>query len=1167
MNGFSIPWGCLDGGKEQEPQPQNQPKNHKTFAQTLKNVCDIPTSQLPQPCVKGDDLAISIPEEEYLVGIDTCKHNLQGRVVWPRGSTPLTVVELKNKLSPMWKDLARWGITSLGKGFYQFSFSTLEDVKRVRSVASWNLQPGFLKLFAWSPDFNPNLQKNTTAQVWVRLYGLAQEYWHPKILFAIASSIGTPICTDAIAAKPMFDRTFGHYARVLVDLDLSQTLRYKVLVERIGFAFYVETDYENLPPFCTHCNLVGHYLNNCKWVQGFDEGNQSKEPRHKNEAKAKYNEAKAKYVQKKDGKTEQNKTNEVVVVEDSIDKTPQCQSNINAPKEPVASVDRQVPLHFDVEASNNRFSALDTQDEVIQDIENEAGLEELVEVDDVESSTQEFVGDTQFNKAAEIGEAHSSSQNNAQDKVQIDMQFLKESWANMVENDDDEFRLLEDLEKQPSPSGFTVVNSKSRKKGKSKASKNTMAASSYGTRSKDNMNIEVVMCLLVCRYLIFKIALIPMIFCTCQLEEAEDSLAEIQTQIQLNGYSDILSDSEKRAQSKLDDALKKQHWFWHEKSKEGAPGPDGCIMPNFNANTLILIPKTSSADAIEHYRPIAMANFKFKLISKVLADRLAQIMPNLISKEQRGLIHGRNIKDCLCLASEAANLLHSKTFGGNLALKIDVTKAFDTLEWPFLLKVLRNITKLVTDGKLLLSKGSRNVSIPSHCLYADDIMVYCNGRHSNLVALKNLFNRYALASGQVVSPSKSTIFSGGISHARLLQIAQFIGFNIGSLPFNYLGVPIFKGRPRVAFLQPVADKIKAKLAAWKASLLSIAGRVQLVKSVIQSMLVYTISIYAWPISLLRELERWIKNFIWSGDINQRKLFTVAWKKVCKPYSQGGLGLRSLIILNEASNLKLCWDLFNSREQWAIILRSKTFRSRRCINHHIHSSLWSSVKAEYNVVLENSHFIIGDGSTIYFWSDIWCGDHSLAQSLQFPDGHMLEAKVSDFIQNHQWHLTPEIEGSFPNLRQIVEKVTIPLEHKPDALAWRDSDFGDLSLKQTYLFKDHLQPQLHWAKSIWSNDIPPSKSLVAWRLMHDGAFNSVTASCGGVFRNHHADFVVAFAEKVDFQSSFIAELCGVMTAIELANAHNWLNLWIETDSSLAVMAFKSNSMVPWTIGLRI
>jgi hypothetical protein len=114
------------------------------------------------------------------------------------------------------------------------------------------------------------------------------------------------------------------------------------------------------------------------------------------------------------------------------------------------------------------------------------------------------------------------------------------------------------------------------------------------------------------------------------------------------------------------------------------------ILPGFNSNIIALLPKTPDASSIVQYRPIAMANFKFKIISKVIADRLASIMPTLISEEQKGFIHGRNIKECLCIASEAANLLHNKTIGGNLALKIDITKAFDTFEWSFLLKVLKS---------------------------------------------------------------------------------------------------------------------------------------------------------------------------------------------------------------------------------------------------------------------------------------------------------------------------------------------------------------------------------------------------------------------------------------------------------------------------------------------
>jgi hypothetical protein len=601
-------------------------------------------------------------------------------------------------------------------------------------------------------------------------------------------------------------------------------------------------------------------------------------------------------------------------------------------------------------------------------------------------------------------------------------------------------------------------------------------------------------------------------------------------------------------------------------NKDGAPGPDGFgafffqtyweivhkdvedavlqffntgwLLPNFNANNVILIPKSSNADSIDQFRPIAMANFKFKVISKIIADRLAQVLPSFISKEQRGFIKGRNIRDCICLASEAANLLHNKAFGGNLALKIDITKAFDTLDWSFLIKVLRsfgfcekfcnwievvlksatlsisingkmhgyfhctrgvrqgdplspllfciaeevlsrNISKLVSDGQLLPLHGPKNAYAPSHCLYADDVLVFCNGRLSNLIALKNLFTRYAMASGQVVNASKSTIYAGSIPQARVLQIALFLGFSIGTLPFIYLGVPIFKGKPKAIFLQHIADKIKTKLAAWKASLLSIAGRVQLVISVVQSMLVYSISIYSWPVSLLKDLERWIKNFIWSGDLDKRKLVTVAWKKVCRPLSEGGLGIRSLITLNEASNLKLCWDLLNSQEQWAILLKSRVIRGQSCITYHIFSSIWSGIKNEFNVVLENSSFILGNGMDILFWTDTWCGDVSLADLLHIP-AHLhsnLVARVSDFIKNYQWSIPDALDQLFPLIKQVVYMVTIPLEDKSDCIAWNLLDSGCLTLKEAYIFKSSHCPQLHWTKVTWSKDIPPSKSLVA------------------------------------------------------------------------------------------
>lgn len=105
----------------------------------------------------------------------------------------------------------------LGKGFYEFSFSSIEDLRKVWSVGSWNLEPGILRLSSWSPDFNPSLVKQTNTQCWIRIIGLPQEYWRSKIIYAIARGIGVPSSLDDATSN----RTFGHYARILVDIDLN----------------------------------------------------------------------------------------------------------------------------------------------------------------------------------------------------------------------------------------------------------------------------------------------------------------------------------------------------------------------------------------------------------------------------------------------------------------------------------------------------------------------------------------------------------------------------------------------------------------------------------------------------------------------------------------------------------------------------------------------------------------------------------------------------------------------------------------------------------------------------------------------------------------------------------------------------------------------------------
>lgn len=395
----------------------------------------------------------------------------------------------------------------------------------------------------------------------------------------------------------------------------------------------------------------------------------------------------------------------------------------------------------------------------------------------------------------------------------------------------------------------------------------------------------------------------------------------------------------------------------------------------------------------------------------------------------------------------------------------------------------RGITNLVNEGKVELIKSSRHQHIPSHTLYAEDVMVFCKGKLSVIQALKNLFTDYANCSGQHINPSKSLMFSNSISNSRMNFLVNMLGFSIGTLPFNYLGVPIFKGKPKAACLQPIADKVKLKLAAWKASLLSIAGRVQLIKSVIHIMLIHTITVYSWPISLLKDLERMIWNFIWSGDVDKRKLVTVAWHKTCRPFNERGLGLRSLRTLNEAANLKVFWDLFQSNEDWAIALRSRACPNRKPIKYHIQSSIWSSIKSEFTNILENSNWIIGDGQLINFWNDNWLGQPLVSTLNLNPNiAQQLEAKVCDFIVNHEWNIPNHFSTLFPIIKQIPNQIVIPKIHMEDSLYWKHTRSSILSLKDAFNFKSTIFPQTPWAKIIWCPDIPPSKSFIVWRILH-------------------------------------------------------------------------------------
>lgn len=169
-------------------------------------------------------------------------------------------------------------------------------------------------------------------------------------------------------------------------------------------------------------------------------------------------------------------------------------------------------------------------------------------------------------------------------------------------------------------------------------------------------------------------------------------------------------------------------------------------------------------------------------------------------------------------------------------------------------------------------------------------------------------------------------------------------------------------------LQPIVDRIISKLASWKGSLLSIIGMVELVKSVIHNMLLYSFHVYMWPINLIKYLDKCIRNFIWSGNIYTRKLVTVAWHRSCSPLMAGCLGIQSLRALNEAAILKLSWEMMASDKEWAVFLRSRFTHANKPVVKYVKSTIWPGIKINMHTVLSSSVWQLGDGTTINFWLD-------------------------------------------------------------------------------------------------------------------------------------------------------------------------------------------------------
>ncbi|GAB2301430.1 hypothetical protein Dimus_039250 [Dionaea muscipula] len=392
------------------------------------------------------------------------------------------------------------------------------------------------------------------------------------------------------------------------------------------------------------------------------------------------------------------------------------------------------------------------------------------------------------------------------------------------------------------------------------------------------------------------------------------------------------------------------------------------------ANTTIihLIPKIANPSRVKDFRPIACCTTIFKIISKMICKRLIPILPAIIDVSQSAFVGGRSIVDNVLLCQEILTGYDRKMISPRCLAKIDLHKAYDSVHWSFLEQMLGKLqfpaafirwvmvcvsstyfTFAVNGGLTGFFRGARGLrqgdplspllfvivmeylsrilrrasrskmfkfhpkckklGIVSMC-FADDLMIVAKADSASLTIIKNCLDHFGAISGLEANAGKSSIFFGGVDRGRQRDLAGILGFDIGEGVFKYLGVPLTAKKLQIKHYQPLIEKITARISSWTSRLLSMAGRLQLIKSILMSLQVYWSQIFLFPKGVVKEVERLCRAFFWSGSSFNRKTALVAWKDICHPKLCGGLGIKDLVDWNYATLCQILWDIESKKDR-------------------------------------------------------------------------------------------------------------------------------------------------------------------------------------------------------------------------------------------------------------
>ncbi|GJX39263.1 hypothetical protein Tco_0252566 [Tanacetum coccineum] len=160
----------------------------------------------------------------------------------------------------------------------------------------------------------------------------------------------------------------------------------------------------------------------------------------------------------------------------------------------------------------------------------------------------------------------------------------------------------------------------------------------------------------------------------------------------------------------------------------------------------------------------------------------------------------------------------------------------------------------------------------THVYFADDLLVLCHGDAKSVKVVRDSIYEFGECSGLLPNFNKSTIFFGIVKDEVQKEIMKVLPFKKGKLPMKYL------------------------------------GRLQLIASILESIQVYWCTVFLLPKAVLKEINNLLMGFLWCNGKLSRGKAKIAWKKICKPITHGGLGLKDLELWNKALLVKHIWNI-------------------------------------------------------------------------------------------------------------------------------------------------------------------------------------------------------------------------------------------------------------------